>query len=401
MSARALPISTSPIALLSRLLAKLDLTPTQRDDLKRSYGAVTEALLKSKTLEGILDKLELRPQGSVRAGTVVKPSPDVNFDLDVLCWMVFLRTGQTPAQVWKLIWDALGEHGTYASMREPKPRCIRLQFAAGYHLDITPAIPDPHRPAPVVWVPDTKLQAWSPSNPIGFCDSWLHVIAAQLPTTIVTFSAESVLKGERAAAASNRQDKVEPLPDEEGFRKAPLLKLIQLVKYFRDQAYEEDDKDKPSSILLTTITARAYEKHLFSGHTSLNQFVVAVVSAIKAQVHVEYHHNTFKCSVMNPVDERENFADKWTLQTYSAFSRWADTLSSKMAAVMKSEAQGMDERLRVFNTSIPGAATFGIEKDIAADFRRHHDSGSLRLQAVPAVATSLVGIRPTTFFGNP
>ena len=401
MSARAIPVSTSPLALLSRLLAKLDLTPTQRADLKRSYDAVTEALLKSKTLQGILDKLKLCPQGSVRAGTVVKPSTDVDFDLDVLCWMVFLENGHTPAHVWRLVWDALGEHGTYASMRQPKPRCIRLQFAAGYHLDITPAIPDPHRPAPVIWVPDTKLQAWSPSNPIGFCDSWLHVIAAQLPTTIVTLSAESVPNGELVAAANSRQDKVEPIPDEEGFRKAPLLKLIQLVKYFRDHAYEEDDKDKPSSILLTTITAQAYEKNLHSGHRSLNQFLVAVLSAIKAQVIVEYQYDTFKCSVMNPVDWRENFADKWTFQTYSTFIRWADTLSSRIEMLMNSESGGIDERLRVFNANIPGAATFGIEKDIAADFRRHHDSGSLRLQAIPAVATSLVAIRPTTFFGDP
>ncbi|WP_345737045.1 nucleotidyltransferase [Prosthecobacter algae] len=382
-------------------MSKLDLTTTQRADLDRSYGAVTEALVNSAALKGILHRLDLRPQGSVRARTVNRPSGETRFDLDVLCWMEFISKHRSPEEVWQLVWNALGEHGVYKNMREPKARCIRLRFANDYDLDITPAIPDSTRPEPMLWVPDKSLKTWSASNPIGFCDHWLKSIAAQLPTTLTSLSATIVRKN-ATAAANTRSDRVEPLPTDQGFEKAPLLRLIQLVKHFRNEGYAVDDKNRPSSILLTTITAKAYQKALLAQHTSLNAFIIQVLATLKNEVGVTETAGIYHFHVLNPADDRrENFAEKWTLKTYGSFTRWADSLSSQVTKLMNTAAMGLDARIEVLNSTIPGAQRLSLADDIGREMRVMHDTGNLRLTAVPAMAASLTPIRPTTFFGNP
>lgn len=400
MSARTPTLPTSPLELLARMLSKLDLTASQRADLEQSYGAVTEALLKSSALKGILERIDLRPQGSVRAGTVNRPFAQTRFDLDVLCWLEFISSHRTPSEVWTLVWNALGEHGVYKDMRESKPRCIRLRFARGYDLDITPAVPDVSRPEPALWVPDKKLEAWSASNPIGFCDDWLKPIAEKLPTTLTCFSAEPLTKS--ATATNSRSDRVEPLPPVEGFEKAPLLRLIQLVKHFRNEGYPNDDKERPSSILLTTITAKAYERTLAANHISLNAFILQVVATLKNEVRVEEVHGNYRFFVMNPADDRnENFAEKWTLQTYTKFTRWADGLSSQLAKFINTETKGLDARIDLLNATIPGAKRFPLLADLGEEMRLQHDTGSLCLKKIPSVAASFGLVRPTTFFGNP
>lgn len=400
MSARTLPFSTEPLALLARVLSKLDLTVTQRSDLDRSYRAVTEALVNSSALKGILHRLDLRSQGSVRAGTVNRPSGAVRFDLDVLCWMEFISGSRSPSQVWQLVWAALGEHGVYRDMREPKSRCIRLRFASGYDLDITPAIPDSSRPEPMLWVPDKKLETWSPSNPIGFCDSWLKPIADRLPTTLTAFAAHTMQKG--VTALNSRSDNIEPLPEDEGFEKAPLRRLIQLVKHFRNEGYKTDDKDRPSSILLTTITAKAYEEALLAQHTSLNAFVVHVVTGLKHEIGYSEVQGEHRFHVMNPADDRhENFAEKWTLNTYTKFIKWTDGLSSQVTELLNTEVKGLDERIGLLNRTIPGAARLSLMDDLGTEMRIIQDNGRLSLRTVPGVAASVSAVRATTFFGEP
>lgn len=382
------------------MLSKLDLTPTQRASLEQSYGAVTEVLLKSSALKGILKKVHLRPQGSVRAGTVNRPVAETRFDLDVLCWLEFLSSHRKPSEVWGLVWAALGEHGVYREMREAKPRCIRLKFANGYDLDITPAIPDVSRPEPALWVPDKKLQMWSASNPIGFCDSWLRPISEKLPTTLICFANESTTKG--ATALNSRADRIEPLPTVEGFEKAPLLRLIQLVKHFRNEGYSNEEKERPSSILLTTITAKAYEKALAANHTSLNAFILQVVGTLKKEVLVNEINGVYRFYVMNPADDRhENFAEKWTLETYCKFSRWVDGLSSQVANFLNADSRGLDARIEVLNATIPGAKRVPVMEGLGEELRLRHDTGNLFLKGMPATAASYGFVRPTTFFGNP
>jgi hypothetical protein len=314
--------------------------------------------------------------------------------------MQFISSHRSPSEVWQLVWQALGEHGVYKNMREPKARCIRLQFANGYDLDITPAIPDSARPEPMLWVPDKKREEWSASNPIGFCDNWLKRIADQLPTSLVCFSAEPIQKG-ATVVANSRSDTVESLPPDEGFEKAPLRRIIQLVKHFRNEEYAANDKNRPSSILLTTITAKAYEKALLCQHTSLNAFVTQVVTTLKDEVGHSEVRGEYKFHVMNPADDRqENFAEKWTLDTYQKFSRWADGLSSRVAKLLTTEVKGLDARIKLLNGTIPGAQRFALLDDLGQEMRVRHDTRTLGLMAVPQMVSSVSPVRPTTFFGN-
>ena len=130
--------------------------------------------------------------------------------------------------------------------------------------------------------------------------------------------------------------------------------------------------------------------------------MLTVLGSIKAQVRVIHLAEGYRFEVMNPADDRgENFADKWTLETYSQFTRWADTLNRNAATFIQAKADGLDGRMALLNSTIPGASRFKLMEDMGDDLRRRHDSGKLGLIAVPSVAASATVVRPTTFFGNP
>lgn len=59
------------------------------------------------------------------------------------------------------------------------------------------------------------------------------------------------------AAIMNR-GRVEQLPDYGEFQKKPLQRIVQLLKHNRNRFFQGDDANRPSSILITTITAQSY-----------------------------------------------------------------------------------------------------------------------------------------------
>lgn len=65
----------------------------------------------------------------------------------------------------------------------------------------------------------------------------------------------------------------------------------------------KDDEDKPISIIITTLSARAY-----NGETSLLEGLTNVICTMENHI-AKDHNGNFVIS--NPVNPEENFADKW------------------------------------------------------------------------------------------
>ena len=57
---------------------------------------------------------------------------------------------------------------TYAEMLEKLKRCLRLNYAGAFHMDILPACPNDQVGNGSIIVPDCKLECWMHSNPKGF-----------------------------------------------------------------------------------------------------------------------------------------------------------------------------------------------------------------------------------------
>jgi hypothetical protein len=118
----------------------LQLTPTMFESAERSYHAVGRWLHDDDSPVQIFDPL-IHPQGSLLLKTTVKPVDHTEFDLDLVCLLQLF--GVKPLTVYDLLLDRMRSHRRYAPIILPERRCIRIDYADAFHLDIVPAIPDP------------------------------------------------------------------------------------------------------------------------------------------------------------------------------------------------------------------------------------------------------------------
>jgi hypothetical protein len=78
--------------------------------------------------------------------------------------------------------------------------------------------------------------------------------------------------------------------------------VVQLLKLHRNTHFAEDLGSRPASILLTTLAGHAY-----TGERDVYDAMVEIVDEMPQLV--EHHRDVWV--VANPVEPRENFADKW------------------------------------------------------------------------------------------
>ncbi len=118
--------AVNPLSFIDRLIAEVELTPTQYERAKTSYEAVADVLNKPGS-PILVHTPAIYPQGSIRIGTTIRPWAKDEFDLDLLCWIALSGKTYTPGQVYQLVWDTLSADGTYRSMLEKGCRCIRIR----------------------------------------------------------------------------------------------------------------------------------------------------------------------------------------------------------------------------------------------------------------------------------
>ncbi len=84
--------------------------------------------------------------------------------------------------------------------------------------------------------------------------------------------------------------------------KTPLQRAVQILKRHRNFHFQNDQDNKPASIIITTLAAKAYRNQ--------EDLCDALVEMIRDMPRFIESCNG-KWSVVNPVDPEENFADKW------------------------------------------------------------------------------------------
>ncbi|MDH4338024.1 MAG: nucleotidyltransferase, partial [Candidatus Krumholzibacteria bacterium] len=216
-------------ALLSIICEELQLPTSEYDRAEEHYVAVGHWL----DAEGSLLrswKPVIYPQGSFRIGTTVKPLKEDEFDLDLVCELQLGEANIAPLSVLDMVERRLRDHGTYHNMIERKRRCVRLTYAHEFHLDILPARPDGQASGTRVRIPDGDLSMWLPSDPRGYA-RWFEGQAERIKLA-----------------------RVEPVPDQESVaEKSSLQRAVQLLKRWRDLAYQDNTDVAPRSIVLTTL----------------------------------------------------------------------------------------------------------------------------------------------------
>lgn len=149
-------------SVLREICQQLQLNPDRHRKADERYSGVAEWLNEGqsslKALQG-----EIFPQGSFRIGTTVRPfsldDTKTEYDLDFVC--LFQATKAQvgdPVDFLNRLQKRLAENPHYRELIEPnKRRCVRLNYADDFHMDILPAIPDPDKPnSNCLLVPDRE-----------------------------------------------------------------------------------------------------------------------------------------------------------------------------------------------------------------------------------------------------
>ena len=261
------------------------------------------------------------PPGSFRQGTAIKPLEGGHYDLDMCSTF---RTGisknVTTQEVLKnMVGAELDNYRTVNGVKkelDEKRRYWQLEYADGmsFHIDVVPSIPEDNATrlsetrnlliessamdesladevsSLTVAITDTEhddytnpSSDWNVSNPEGFA-KWFE--------SRIRIGADFL--NERSIQLSAQIDDVPVFQ-----WKSPLQQAIQLLKRHRDVMFGDNDS-KPISIIITTLAARSY-----NGERTVHEAVLNIVNSMESQI------NLTKPLVPNPVNPKEDFADKW------------------------------------------------------------------------------------------
>ena len=268
---------------------------------------------------------QIYPQGSFLLGTVTKSISDKDdYDLDFVTELKQPENDITPSKLKRLVGEAIKAYVYYRSdvrLQKEGRRCWTLDYSGDvqFHMDVLPAIPaakDPYQEelrklksyrsaaigqklevasnlsADAIAITDKQPDysyLWLLSNPKGYA-KWFREMSI-IRGSIVTRAVES---------APNHQRK-----------KSPLQRVAQMLKRHRDlwieNHYIYDKDDKPISVIITTLAAKAYRYNVNASETEILQALQTVVDNM-----LDYIERVGGVDwVRNPVNEHENFADKW------------------------------------------------------------------------------------------
>lgn len=339
--------------LFQQIAEGLDITETQFNNLVRSYNAVGKYLEEDDSFKAY--RPVVTPQGSLRLGTIIQPiTEDGDIDVD----LVYRLNGKSPIWTQKdikqLVGKRLKEHGTYSGMldKEEGRRCWTLLYRQDsdnakerYHMDILPSVSDSefnrryesirireYSPQTIDQIairitdnqdPDygrsTDITEWLKSNPDGYALWFAHRCKS------MTEKRENLFEAVMPIGKYVKE-------------KTILQRIVQILKRHRDIMFK-DDEDKPISIIITTLAAKAY-----NGESSLLEGLYNVVGTMES--HIKRNPNG-EFVISNPVNPEENFADKWPKhpKRRENFFKWLRQVKSDMDNIIN--ARGLQLRENV------------------------------------------------------
>ena len=238
---------------------------TRLKRLRNSVGAVTDYL--HGNLDGYLG---FRHQGSFPLQTMTRPVNGTGYDADVQILMAY----DSPSAVdyIQAVYDCLMKHGTYQQMSNRHTRCVKLDYAGEFSMDIVPCV--------------TRL------------DECQYVC--------------------------NRQDNRFEITDGAGYRdwfndrsritSGNLKRVTRLLKYLRDHKGNFSVK----SILLTTLVG-----NIVKGDWDQDRFssLPDALKAMSNDINVYLQDRVSMPIVRNPVLYVEDFNRHWDERSYANFRK--------------------------------------------------------------------------------
>jgi len=336
--------------ILDELGKTLDITETEYDTAVSSYMAVGKQLSKDGSILETYHP-EILPQGSFLIGTMIKPINEMDdLDIDLVCQLRGNKLNWTQLVLKHNVGKQIKENQTYEKMLE-KPdgrRCWTLKYREKsddskkkYHMDILPAIVDndyalfldkAFRSKDVNNLEDYSIRItdkeidnystekntlfWLKSNPFGYA-IWFQSRA------ILENSQPFLLRGNIQEVPKFQKDKL------------PLQRIVQILKRHRDMLFssDEDKEDKPISIIITTLAGKSYNKEV-----DVLEGLFNVVENMHKHIEEKFDKNLNRNIkwISNPVNDEENFADKWVEypKREENFYKWLAQVKKDLANII-------------------------------------------------------------------
>ena len=307
-------VTTQAENYLRALVEDLAIGEARYEQAERSYQSLAEWLSRPESTL-LRYSPQVYVQGSFRLGTVIRPPSEAeDYDVDAVCELRSLGTRSLSQQELKqrLETEVRSYHHS-KSMTKPVRegrRCWVLDYADGaqFHMDIVPCVPNAERmrlllesrgetspwSGTAVAITDNERsnypvvhEDWCRSNPKGYA-GWFR----QRMIVALTRRKQNLAESTRSP--------VESIPD---YRvRTPLQSAIMLLKRHRDLRFEGRVKDRPISIILSTLAAHAY-----AAEESIGDALMSILTGMDR--FIEFEDGEYV--IRNPTDPLENFADKW------------------------------------------------------------------------------------------
>ena len=303
----------------------VNLNQSRIETLSSRVKAIDD-FLKNDDVFGAIYK-ETRSQGSFAHRTIIKPSKKKQeFDADIVFYLKE-NLDWEPKHYIEELYKRFKANGTYEEKCGRGTRCVTIDYAGEFHLDIVPCI---HRENAVFndtfHICNRKENTEERTNPQGFTD-WL--------------------------AEKNRET-----------GRNNLIKVIRLLKYLRDIKQTFSCK----SILLTTLIANQIGglRDLTAPYTDLPTTLRVLVGRLNDYLKDNAHMPV----VCNPVDDNENFNRHWDQAKYENFrnqiGRYTDWIND--AFDEENQAESIKKWQKIFGDDFGREIiTNSVKKDIAVE----------------------------------
>lgn len=367
----------------------LDVPPEIDRQLKDEYAKLA-LFVREDSVDRHRTDSEIYAQGSRRTGTIVAPvRAGQDFDLDIVYLRHLKRESVTQYELKLQAGDQLTRYLAWRrqmGLELPEltegGRCWTLTWSGRYHMDVLPALPG-DEPQRVylghnhIIITDRELKLWQPSNPRGLA-IWFRG------------RMERALRAVRERRATLASVHIEQIPEDEV--KTPLQRVVQLLKRHRDVFYEGQPEHRPSSIIVTTLAARAYENQM-------DVFDALCWVVPRMREFVELRDGVFW--VQNPTNLEENFADRWAKDPLRAsrFFEWLAQVEADLGEV--ADARGIHNTTDALGRGWGQAASTAAAGRFGDGLRAQRIANALRVSAGAATLapSGSVLIAPHTFFG--
>lgn len=341
------------------------------------------------------------PQGSMAIGATISARlTNDYFDIDLIAELAF-GPALEPQQALDLLYVAIrGEKGSrYYHMVERCTRCVKVRYADGMELDVTPAVLLPNLEPKTSYIFHHRAGDKSepskrvPANPWGFAE-WFK---EQTPLD----HAFAPLFEKRALAADAKRQlekaDADPVPAHApAYQKSKAVIVLQLLKRWRNVKYDLRSGRRPPSIMLAERVASA------ANQTDTLEQELQHQSKRLLELFERAQADSTLVKITNPRCDDDVFTDRWPL-TLAEQRLFLNDLRDLVAKVDRLVA-GCDlpEMQEIMVDLFGEGPTIDVFRSYAEsissavkDGQSSHVPGSGRIVAPAVVSSSVAPARPT------